>query len=39
MTRDQMIQEFTDMIDDAYENGWNEGYRRGIEDEEEFGDA
>jgi hypothetical protein len=34
MTRDEMIQKFTDMIDRAYENGWDEGYRRGLEDQD-----
>ena len=32
MTRDEMIAEFTKMIDRAYENGWDEGYRRGLEE-------
>ena len=36
MTRDEMIAQFTLMIDRAYENGWDEGYRRG---EEDFSDA
>ena len=32
MTRDEMIAQFTLMIDRAYENGWDEGYHRGQED-------
>lgn len=39
MSRDDMVQQFTDMIDDAFEAGWNEGYRRGLEDQEEFGNV
>ena len=37
MTRDDMIKTFTNMIDDAWQAGWDEGYRRGHEDQEEFG--
>lgn len=34
MTRDDMIKMFTNMIDDAFQAGWDEGYRHGIEGEE-----
>ena len=30
-----MVQQFTDMIDSAFEAGWNEGYLRGLQDQEE----
>jgi hypothetical protein len=32
MTRDEMIAQIAIVIDRAYENGWDEGYRRGLED-------
>jgi hypothetical protein len=34
MTRDEMIAQMTVFIDRAYENGWDEGYRRGLEDQD-----
>ena len=32
-----IVQDLSDLLDKAYEDGWNEGYRRGLEDQEEFG--
>jgi hypothetical protein len=38
MTKDDMVQRFTDMIDDAFEAGWNEGYLRGYDHWREYND-
>lgn len=32
MTRDELFKEINLLIDRAYEDGWDEGYRRGKED-------
>ena len=34
MTRDDMIQKFTDMIDRSFEAGWEAGYSKGLEDQD-----
>lgn len=34
MTRDEMIAQMTILIDRAYEAGWDEGYHRGLDENE-----
>lgn len=34
MSRDEMLAMFTKMIDDSYEQGWDEGYHRKQEDQD-----
>lgn len=34
MTKDDLIRCFTDMLDREWERGWDEGYRRGLEDQD-----
>ena len=35
MTRDEIIAMFTEMIDRCWEAGFDEGYRRGMEDQDD----
>jgi len=32
MTRDELFAQINTLIDRAYEDGWEEGYHRGLED-------